>query len=245
MARTGRSAHPATCTRCASCSKGQPALCSSRAVSCSPSVRLASDVDCTQARLAGRLADTGLAREDVASLLALRGSSEGGAPRDAPPRVDLLAEGDHSHPPSCPGPRPVCWCQQARGRGSAGRCPGDRARPLQELGYGCHVAPAAVMPPQRAAAGAGDSPDPILWLNNLEQDSRYARWPRSLMDLLQPVFGGQVPVPPPAGQPPRVSKPITVAGQISPYVNSGCRQPARARQASSWQGSGVREAGNA
>lgn len=31
-----------------------------------------------------------------------------------------------------------------------------------------------------------------MWLNDLERDARYAKWPIGLKDLLQPSFGGQV-----------------------------------------------------
>lgn len=38
----------------------------------------------------------------------------------------------------------------------------------------------------------GDGSSSILWLNDLENDLRYARWQHELRDLLQPVFPGQV-----------------------------------------------------
>lgn len=31
------------------------------------------------------------------------------------------------------------------------------------------------------------------WLNDLEEDSMYRRWSRSLLDLLRPMFPGQLP----------------------------------------------------
>lgn len=34
----------------------------------------------------------------------------------------------------------------------------------------------------------------ITWLNDLERDARYERWPRQLKEYLQPVFPGQVTV---------------------------------------------------
>lgn len=32
----------------------------------------------------------------------------------------------------------------------------------------------------------------ITWINDLEKDSQYRRWPASLMDLLRPTFPGML-----------------------------------------------------
>lgn len=37
------------------------------------------------------------------------------------------------------------------------------------------------------------SEDHVHWLNDLEEDSMYRRWSRSLLDLLRPMFPGQLP----------------------------------------------------
>ncbi len=51
------------------------------------------------------------------------------------------------------------------------------------------AAAAAEAEPRVNISGGGGL---ITWLNDLENDSRYARWPARLRDLLQPVFPGQV-----------------------------------------------------